>query len=149
MPAFLAMALGLKPFLSIHCFRASRLLSASFTGDLPVRINYSAKTNKFRAKRTVYLGIAFASKAEAKRYAELRLLERAGEILNLEVQPSFDLIVGGHKVGKYVGDFRYTRKKDGQTVIEDVKSEATRTPLYRLKAKILHATLGISITEVM
>lgn len=91
--------------------------------------------NKFRAKRTVAFGIAFHSKREAARYTELRLLETAGVISRLECQPRIPLMCNGKKIGTYVGDFRYV--ENNAIVIEDVKSEPTKTPLYKLKKAIL------------
>jgi hypothetical protein len=82
----------------------------------------------------------------------------AGEIRNLELQPRFDLHVGGVKVGSYIGDFRYHERTplwsaDGgqsgwiwRDVVEDVKGMAT--PTYRLKRKHLAAEYGITIREV-
>lgn len=107
--------------------------------------------NKYRAQPTIVDGIRFASKREAARYMELRLLERAGEIHQLEVQPRFPLHVGGVRIGHYVGDFRYYRKltSGGPTsVVEDVKSPATRTALYKWKKKHTEAEHGIAIVEV-
>lgn len=92
-------------------------------------------------------GFNFDSKKEAKRYLELLMLEKAGEIFDLELQPKFDLMVNGVKVGFYKADFQYVDKKSGKRVVEDVKSKATITPVYRLKKKIM-ATLGINIQEV-
>lgn len=92
-------------------------------------------------------GFNFDSKKEAKRYLELLMLEKAGEIFDLELQPKFDLMVNGVKIGFYKADFQYVDKKSGKRVVEDVKSKATITPVYRLKKKIM-ATLGINIQEV-
>ena len=47
--------------------------------------------SKYGAIRTTVDGVTFASKAEARRYAELKLLEQAGEIKGLELQPKFDI----------------------------------------------------------
>lgn len=106
--------------------------------------------HKFNAKPTVVDGIRFASKAEAKRYQELKLSLKAKRIAHLECQPVFPLIVNGVKVGKYVADFRYVvvpwDYEEPQTIIEDVKG--MKTPIYRLKKKMVEAQYGIQITEV-
>lgn len=102
---------------------------------------------KYGNRKTVLDGIKFDSKAEAARYATLKLWQRVGDIQNLECQPRYDLIVNGQKVGQYVGDFRY--QKDGRIVVEDVKSEPTKTSVYRLKARLMKAIHGIDIVEVM
>ena len=106
-----------------------------------------AMRSKYRAVRTVVDGITFASKAEAARYGELKLLEKAGKIIGLQLQPSFVLLAGDGKtkVGRYVADFGYIDVKRG-AVWEDVKG--VRTPVYRLKKKMVEAQVGIKITEV-
>lgn len=100
--------------------------------------------HKYGAIRTTVDGITFASKAEARRYSELKLLEKAGEIRGLELQPKFPLEVSGTKVATYIADFKYFRAQ--MPVIEDVKG--MRTPAYRLKKKMFEAQYGVQITEV-
>jgi hypothetical protein len=102
---------------------------------------------KYRNKKVDMDGRTFDSKREAARYAELRLLERVGDVTELECQPRFPLIVNGALIATYVADFRY-RARDGAVVVEDVKSEPTKTPVYRLKAKLVAALHGIAISEV-
>ena len=99
--------------------------------------------NKFSAKKVIIDGITFDSQKEARRYNELRLLERAGEIKDLELQPRFLLQDAFKRAGKthrkieYVADFRYTNAS-GEQIVEDVKSPPTRKhPVYRLKKKLL------------
>lgn len=94
------------------------------------------RRNKYNNKKTILDGHLFDSRKEAKRYHELKLLQAAGEVWNLELQPRIPLMVNGVKVGTYIADFRYN-KSDGTLVIEDVKSPATKTPVYNLKKKIL------------
>ncbi|CAB4122694.1 Protein of unknown function DUF1064 [uncultured Caudovirales phage] len=104
------------------------------------------QSNKFRAVRTDYAGLTFDSKAEARRYAALLILVRAGRVRDLVVKPKFELRVNGAKVGSYIADFSYY--EDDNLVVEDVKSKPTRTPVYRLKAKLMMAIHGIEILEV-
>lgn len=110
------------------------------------------RSHKFNAKPKTVDGIRFASQAEARRYGELKLLAKAGKIAHLSIQPTFPLYVWDCdtqrdvQIGKYIADFQYW---DGeQTVIEDVKSPATRTAVYKLKKKIVEHRLGITITEI-
>lgn len=104
--------------------------------------------SKFSNIRTEVDGIEFASKKEARRYGELKLLERAGRITGLKVQPSFPLDVNGKPICRYVGDFEY-QTSAGDRIVEDVKSPITRKhPVYRLKAKLFEAVVGFPITEV-
>lgn len=111
-----------------------------------MRFSRSGQRSKYRNQPVDLDGHRFASKAEARRYSELVLLERIGDIADLELQPRYPLVVEGQKIATYVADFRYQR--DGRTIVEDVKSPASRTPVYRLKAKLLRALHGIEIAEI-
>jgi len=100
---------------------------------------------KYRAQPTVVDGIRFDSKAEARRYGDLKVTEKAGLITDLELQPTFPVKINGIKVFTYRADFRYVDL--GGVVIEDVKGY--KTPLYRLKKKCVEAAYpGVVIIEV-
>lgn len=104
-----------------------------------------AKKSKYGAVKTEIDGIIFDSKHEAKRYQELRLLERAGEINNLCLQVPY-ILIDKSKYGrsiKYVADFVYSR--NGLTVVEDAKG--MKTPVYRLKKRMMAEKYGIKIKE--
>jgi hypothetical protein len=103
----------------------------------------NAWKSKYRAQPVTIDGIRFASKKEGARYMELKLLERAGQIKNLELQPRYDLIVNGVNCGFYKGDFRYF--ENGKRVCEDVKG--MKTPVYNLKAKLVRALYNVEIKE--
>ena len=104
-----------------------------------------ALRNKYRAVKTEVDGIIFDSKREAARYMELMLLQKAGEISHLELQPSFDCIVNEKKICSYHADFRYFTANG--CVVEDVKG--VRTEVYRLKKKLVEALYpGVKIQEV-
>lgn len=102
--------------------------------------------SKYRNVPTVVNGIKFSSKAEAKRYGELMVLQRAGMIDKLSLQPSLPLTVGDMLVCRYVADFYYI--ENGRQIWEDVKSPASRTPVYMLKRKLVRAIHGIEIREI-
>ena len=123
--------------------------------------------HKYHAKAIVIDNIKFASQREGKRYQELRLRERAGEIRDLETQPVFPIFAVGllpvpegdevpilpawaslRRVAKFTADFIYTEVKTGERVVEDSKVTATMTTAYRLRKRIVEATYGISIQEV-
>lgn len=107
-----------------------------------------AAGNKFHARKTTLDGITFDSLSESRRYSELKILERVGEISNLAVHPSFPIVVNDKKVCSYIADFAYV-DSDGREVVEDVKSPATRKlPAYRLKRKLMIACYGVTISEV-
>ena len=92
-------------------------------------------------------GRLFDSKAEAARWQELSLLERAGEITELERQVEYELIPKqkGERAVKYIADFRY-KDHEGKVVVEDTKG--VRTPVYILKRKLMLRVHGIRIREV-
>ena len=93
---------------------------------------------KYRNKKTQVDMYVFDSAKEAQRYRELKLLERAGEISNLELQPRFLLQESFKKNGKtyrkidYVADFKYIEK--GKTKVEDVKG--LQTDVFKIKHKL-------------
>lgn len=123
----------------------------SRAGALPTRWKGISvvRPHKYGAKPTEVDGLRFDSKREAARYSALQLLVRAGEIVDLEVQPTYPIIIADPQgmpviVAAYRADFRYRRGRD--VVVEDVKG--VRTPLYRLKKKLVEALYGIKITEV-
>lgn len=117
---------------------------------------------KYGAKKVQIDGIVFDSKKEATRYCELKLMERAGQIKNLELQKPFELIpsqrepstmskTGKEKLGRvienpvrYVADFVYM--ENGKTVVEDTKG--FRTKDYVIKRKLMLYVYGIRIKEV-
>lgn len=127
----------------------------------------TAKTNKYNAKKVSVDGIEFDSKKEARRYQELLLLKKAGEIYMLERQKVYELLPaqrepdtvgkrGGVIKGKlleraveYVADFVYT-DKNGKTVVEDVKGfrEGGAYAVFVLKRKLMLYRYGIKIKEV-
>ena len=130
-------------------------------GRKGVRVGSKARS-KYGAVKTTVDGVTFASKREAARYQELKMLEKAGQIEHLQLQPSFPLYVYRDKgagiyigaqaervfVGSYIADFRYwdrTTAPPGE-VVEDVKG--VRTDIYKLKKKIVEACHGITIREV-
>ena len=106
--------------------------------------------SKYRNVRTTIDGETFDSKLEAQRYQELKLLEKAGEVRDIQRQVVFPLMVGETRVAKYVADFVYLEHVEyerWQVVREDVKSEPTRKKeSYRIKFRWM-AALGTPIRE--
>ncbi|MBI5259803.1 MAG: DUF1064 domain-containing protein [Burkholderiales bacterium] len=107
---------------------------------------------KYSNVRCEFEGQKFDSKAELKRWLDLRLLLRAREITNLERQVSFELVPkttrpsgGVERAVHYIADFVYTDRR-GLRVVEDVKGAAT--PEYRLKRKLMLHVHGIEIREI-
>lgn len=127
------------------------------------------KPNKYHNKTYTYDGITFASLKECRRYQELKLLEKAGKIKDLELQKAYELIPaqydestevytkglhkGEPKPGRlleravvYRADFVYTDCETGQQVVEDTKG--MRTKEYVIKRKLLLWRYGIKIKEI-
>ena len=111
------------------------------------------KKSKYGNERVETNGIKFDSKKEARRYMELRQLETMGKISDLKLQHTFTLqeaftTESGERIQaiKYIADFTYM--EDGNFVVEDVKSPATRNnPVYRMKNKMM-AEKGYIIREI-
>lgn len=112
--------------------------------------------NKYRARRRTYNGIQFASIREMRRYKELLWLERAGEISDLETQPRYEIIPlqrkadgSAERAAHYTADFQY-KDKNGDVVVEDVKSAATvRLTDYVLRRKLMLQVHGIEVKEIL
>lgn len=93
--------------------------------------------NKFNARLTTVDGIVFQSMAEAKRFSELKLLEKAGKISALKPHPKFPIEFHGRKICTVIGDAEYI--ENDQWVVEDIKSVATNTAVSKLKRKLVAA----------
>lgn len=103
------------------------------------------KRNKYHAVKTVLDDIEFDSRKEAKRYIQLKQMERAGLIKKLRLQVPFVLVDKssyGREI-KYVADFVYI--ENGIEIVEDVKG--VKTPIYRLKKRLMAERYGIKIKE--
>ena len=124
----------------------------------------SYTSNKYQNKKITVAGETFDSMKEYNRFCELRMMQRAGLITDLQRQVKYILIPtqrepdtigkrGGVKQGKllekecaYIADFVY--KENGETVVEDTKSEATKTESYIIKRKLMLWLNGIRIREI-
>ena len=113
--------------------------------------------NKYHAQKIEVDGEKFDSKAELRRWQELKLLEASGEITNLWRQVEYILIQNQKdaRTGKlierkcsYIADFVY--EKDGETVVEDVKGcrKGAAYDLFVVKRKLMLERYGIKIREV-
>lgn len=99
------------------------------------------RKNKFNAQKTVIDDIPFSSKKEAKRYTELKILQRTGDVLWFQRQCPFQL--PGNT--KYFLDFQ-VYWKDGTITYEDVKGFLT--PMFKLKLKQVETLYPIKITVI-
>ena len=106
--------------------------------------------SKYHAHKVTVDGITFDSKKEARRWSELKLMESAGIITNLQRQVTFQLLPSQKGDGrterpaKYVADFTY--QENGKTVVEDTKGMKTKD--YIIKRKLVLWLYGICIREV-
>lgn len=122
--------------------------------------------SKYHARKVTRGGMTFDSAKEARRFSELSLLQRAGEISDLRCQVKYILIPaqrepdtvgkrGGTIKGKllerecaYIADFVY--KQNGVEIVEDVKGyrDSTAYALFTIKRKLMLWVHGIKIKEV-
>lgn len=123
--------------------------------------------NKYHNKKYMRDGILFDSRKEARRYVELKAMQNAGIIQDLQLQVKYVLIPtqreesteryktgknkGKLKAGKllekecsYIADFVYW--ENGKIVVEDVKG--IRTEAYKIKRKLMLKEYGIRVKEV-
>jgi hypothetical protein len=107
--------------------------------------------SKYNAKKTLFDGVMYDSKAEAKYAQQLDILRKAmGDDRVIEVvrQPKYLIEVNGKKICTYIGDFLVTYSNGNKALI-DVKSAMTKKlPVYRIKKKLMLAVHGIEIIEV-
>lgn len=87
----------------------------------------------------------FASKKEAARYRQLKLLQRAGTISALRCQVSFNLSINSVHICRYVADFVYFDNEKQERIVEDTKGFLTKE--YKIKRKLMRAIIGIEIKE--
>ena len=112
-----------------------------------------AGLSKYGNRKTEIDWIIFESNHEANRYCELKLMDRAHLIKDLQLQRKF-VLLGAQKDGNgkiierpvtYVADFVY-KDQTGKTVVEDAKG--VRTDVYKIKRKLMLSIYGLRIQEV-
>lgn len=127
--------------------------------------NNYRRGNKYHNHKVKRDGESFDSKKEMRRYAELQIMQSAGMISGLQRQKKFVLIPAQREpstIGKrggvhkgavierecaYYADFAYY-DKNGNLVVEDVKSEATKTEQYKIKRKLMLYVHNVRISEI-
>ena len=123
------------------------------------------KPAKYGNRKVTVGGITYASAKEHRRHQELKLLERAGKITDLQRQVKFVLVPtqrepdtigprGGRKPGRllerelcYIADFVYT--ENGKRIVEDVKGYKGGSAYaeFVIKRKLLLYFHGLRIKE--
>ena len=124
--------------------------------------------NKYGNKKCQYNGIVFDSRHEMQRYKELLLLQRAGEISDLELQKHFELIPAQYEIStevyksgpkkgqtkrgkllerpvEYIADFYYYDHQKGCVIVEDTKGMKTKE--YIIKRKLMLYKYGLRVLE--
>ena len=125
--------------------------------QIPTRSELGMSGGKIPHQRIKVGNIEFDSMAEHDRYLELLVMQKAGQIRDLECHPSYEVLPAQETpAGKrnfrpvvYTPDFRYKRA-DGTEVVEEVKSEYTRKEKdYVIRRKLILYTLGIYVEEIV
>lgn len=104
------------------------------------------RANKYKAIKTERDGILFDSKLEASQYEELKLLQAAGEIKNLELQYEFTLAVNNRQICIYIADFVYFDCQENKWVCSDAKG--VETDVFKIKKKLFQAIFPEWIFEI-
>ena len=116
------------------------------TYKYPIIPKKTRRPNKYFAKKTLAFGLKFDSKWESERWGQLKAMEKAGVVTELERQVRYTLSINDIKICDYVADFRYLQKnEDGfsKLIVEDAKG--VLTPEFKLKQKMMKAIHGIDI----
>jgi hypothetical protein len=105
--------------------------------------------NKYRNQPVMIGDRWYQSKHEADCGEKLIALERAGEISNLRLQWPINILPSNRKLGyprplTYIADFYF--HENGRQVVADAKG--LRTPVYRLKKRLLAQLCNIQIEEM-
>lgn len=107
--------------------------------------------NKYGARRVPHQDHSHPSAGERTRCFTLHQLQERGEIRNLQIHPSYPLVVNGQRVGRYTADWQYLALQPDGTwgvVVEDFKSPATqRETAYRLRKRIFQAQYKLAVKE--
>lgn len=115
--------------------------------------SFGAKKPKYGNRKKIIDGIEFASTREALRYQDLALMQKAGQIRELRRQVPYPIYIKGAHICDWLADFAYIEpstamdviKGNWRVVVED--SKGCKTPVYRLKKRMVEAEYGIKIRE--
>ena len=116
------------------------------TYKYPIIPNKTRRPNKYFAKKTVAMGLKFDSRWEAERWGQLKAMERAGVISELERQIKYELSINDVKICDYIADFRYLLEEENglsKLIVEDAKGVLTSE--FKLKKKLMKAVHNIDI----
>lgn len=109
-------------------------------------IRRGRRRGKYGAIRTEVDGISFMSRAESRRYVELRARYQAGEIGDLVLQPKYPIVIDGQHICWVILDFSYYELPSNRFVIEDVKG--VDTAISKLKRKLFENYYGMKVEVI-
>ena len=104
------------------------------------------KRAKYGNRKVMIDGILFDSKREAAYYSELKIREKAGEVIGVELQQPFTILINGFLIGTYKSDFAFWDNTAGRFRVIDVKG--MDTPLSKFKRKCVKAQYGFEVEVV-
>jgi hypothetical protein len=116
------------------------------TYKYPIIPKKTRRPNKYFAKKTLAFGLKFDSKWESERWGQLKAMEKAGVVTQLERQIKYELSINDVKICNYIADFRYLLEEENglsKLVVEDAKG--ILTPEFKLKQKMMKAIHNIDI----
>ena len=142
-----------------HSFPASQFKSAVKSIPPMKQISSYGEENSGKVPHTkIKIGDeVFDSVAEHDRYLELLVMQKTGQIKELECHPKYEILPKqvtppgkqNFKPVIYTPDFRY-KTADGREVVEEVKSEYTRKEKdYVIRRKLIFYTLGVYVEEIV
>jgi predicted alpha/beta hydrolase family esterase len=116
------------------------------------RDNRVGQSSRYGNTKVTVDGIQFDSRIEAHRYGQLLVLQRAGQIRNLQVHPKYVLapavVLDGRTKPelRYFGDFAYEEGPDWQLVVEDTKNPFSATKdAFRIKRHLMKSVYDIEV----
>lgn len=116
--------------------RGLRLTAQQFAG-------IGGKKSKFGNRKKMLDGLTFDSTREARRYQDLALMQKAGQIIDLRRQVPYPIRINGIHVCDWLADFVY--RQQNRIIVEDCKGH--KTDIYKLKKKMVEAEYGFRILE--
>ena len=125
-------------------------LPVSTTEARQTRSYNKSRRGKYNANGKRIDGHWFASNSEAVRYEQLKVMQDAGKIDNLTLQPSYAIVHSGQPITTYRADFRYVvlneLGRSESVIVEDVKGMVT--DVYVIKKKLVQAQYNLVINEI-
>lgn len=143
----------MKQSAAVHTLAGRKRISVEeyrkVAGKKGVRLAATPTRTKYNNRHVRYDEHTFDSGVECQEYKDLMWLYWAGHITRPQVHPVFWFAFNGVEIGSYEADFLYIWRDTGELFVLDVKSEATRTPLYKQNVQLMLALYGIKVREII